>query len=132
MRYFRQKVDSKYVTDHNGILIENNTPTTPAEVQVTDMEAALGLPEGTLEAVEYNSAPSPLGTIAIPQPTRAWNDNDRNERNKKLVDSDWTQAIDSPLSSRKKDEWKTYRQSLRDLPINETNVIKMTWPTEPS
>ena len=36
-------------------------------------------------------------------------------RNKKLTDSDWTQAPDSPLSEEKKKEWATYRQALRDL-----------------
>ena len=36
-------------------------------------------------------------------------------RNKKLTDSDWTQAPDSPLSDTKKAEWATYRQALRDL-----------------
>ena len=36
-------------------------------------------------------------------------------RNKKLADSDWTQAPDSPLSDTKKAEWATYRQALRDL-----------------
>tara|TARA_X000001382_G_scaffold89746_1_gene64375 strand:+ start:359 stop:577 length:219 start_codon:yes stop_codon:yes gene_type:complete len=36
-------------------------------------------------------------------------------RNKKLTDSDWTQAPDSPLSDTKKAEWATYRQKLRDL-----------------
>ena len=36
-------------------------------------------------------------------------------RNKKLADSDWTQAPDSPLSDEKKKEWATYRQALRDL-----------------
>ena len=36
-------------------------------------------------------------------------------RNRKLKNSDWTQANDSPLSDTKKAEWATYRQALRDL-----------------
>ena len=36
-------------------------------------------------------------------------------RNRKLKNSDWTQANDSPLSDEKKKEWATYRQALRDL-----------------
>ena len=39
----------------------------------------------------------------------------RDLRNKKLKNSDWTQANDSPLSDTKKAEWATYRQALRDL-----------------
>ena len=37
-------------------------------------------------------------------------------RNKKLAESDWTQFNDVELDD--KEEWKTYRQSLRDLPAN--------------
>ena len=60
----------------------------------------------------------------------------REQRNEKLVDSDWTQASDhsSPLANDKKTEWETYRQALRDLP--ETVDIltwpsSFTWPAEP-
>ena len=46
----------------------------------------------------------------------------------------------SPLSDSKKDEWKTYRQALRDMPqgtvpvidIDQNIVSGLTWPTEPS
>ena len=46
----------------------------------------------------------------------------------------------SPLNTSKKDEWKTYRQSLRDMPegtvpvidIDQNIVSGLTWPTEPS
>ena len=30
------------------------------------------------------------------------------------------------------DEWKTYRQSLRDLPANTSDPANPTWPTKPS
>ena len=32
----------------------------------------------------------------------------------------------------KKEEWKTYRQKLRDLPATESNPQNPTWPTKPS
>ena len=64
----------------------------------------------------------------------------RLERNEKLKDSDWTVMDGSPLNTSKKDEWKTYRQSLRDIPQGTVPVIDidqniesgLTWPTEPS
>ena len=34
-----------------------------------------------------------------------------------LMESDWTVMADSPLSESKQDEWKVYRQALRDLPV---------------
>jgi hypothetical protein len=37
-------------------------------------------------------------------------------RDQKLLDSDWTQLNDSPLTEEKKEEWRVYRQELRDLP----------------
>lgn len=42
----------------------------------------------------------------------------REQRNKLLSDTDWTQITDSPLTSEKKTEWANYRQALRDLPTN--------------
>ena len=42
----------------------------------------------------------------------------RFERNKLLLETDWTQITDSPLTSEKKTEWANYRQALRDLPTN--------------
>ena len=64
----------------------------------------------------------------------------RLERNEKLKDSDWTVMDGSPLNTSKKDEWKTYRQALRDMPegtvpvidIDQNIVSGLTWPTEPS
>lgn len=37
-------------------------------------------------------------------------------RNGLLTDSDWTQISDAPLTAEKREEWKLWRQYLRDLP----------------
>lgn len=57
----------------------------------------------------------------------------RDLRTKLLKASDWTQAIDSPLSDSKKAEWQTYRQQLRDWPSTNTatTVADVVWPTKP-
>jgi hypothetical protein len=52
----------------------------------------------------------------------------RQERSTKLKDCDWTQASDSPVN---KEEWATYRQSLRDMPSQEGFPWTITWPTQP-
>ena len=55
--------------------------------------------------------------------TEAWSKGMREARDKKLLESDWTQsATDSTLSSDKKAEWAAYRQALRDLPANTTDL----------
>ena len=48
----------------------------------------------------------------------------REIRNTLLLDSDWTQFTDSPLTDTKKTEWKTYRQALRDMPTTKTTTYK--------
>ena len=61
----------------------------------------------------------------------------REERNKRLAECDWMANSDVTMSS----AWKTYRQSLRDLPSSATPKIdslgdldstSVTWPTKPS
>ena len=56
------------------------------------------------------------------------------ERNKKLTESDWTQAVDSPLSDEKKEAWRVYRQALRDFPNTYTGELedwKISFPVPP-
>ena len=58
----------------------------------------------------------------------------RKKRDKLLVESDWSQGGDVPNSLKTK--WQTYRQSLRDVPNNQTPadmfLTNITWPTKPS
>ena len=70
-----------------------------------------------------------------------WNRVFRHKRSIRLEDSDWTQGNDSPLSTSKKTEWATYRQTLRDLPANKDEATRKAmskdenhsdWPSEPS
>jgi len=65
----------------------------------------------------------------------------RNERNTRLTDSDLFGLTDYPFSSDVvKQEWFTYRQSLRDItttypnPVtdDDDNLIGITWPSKPT
>ena len=59
----------------------------------------------------------------------------RNKRNELLKESDWTQAIDSPLLDIKKAEWATYRQELRDLTTTYLDAVaieEVVFPNTPS
>ena len=59
----------------------------------------------------------------------------RTERNRLLLESDWTQGGDSPLTTQKKSDWAKYRTSLRTLPEDQSSKTKysdITWPTKPS
>ncbi len=52
----------------------------------------------------------------------------RAERNMRIAKSDWMANSDVTMS----DDWKTYRQALRDITESATSLDDVTWPTEPS
>ena len=61
----------------------------------------------------------------------------RQERNRKLAETDWTQSRDVILENDA--EWKTYRKALRDLPTiaepqldSQGNLTNVTWPEVPA
>lgn len=54
----------------------------------------------------------------------------RDQRNELLKNSDWTQLVDSPLTSYKKTQWKTYRQELRDI-TNTEDLTNVEFPLPP-
>jgi len=76
----------------------------------------------------------PISIVKRPSPLmKPFKEEIREQRNARLLASDWTQGADSPLSDAKKAEWQTYRQALRDLSYSGLNHgDTVTWPTEPS
>ena len=53
-------------------------------------------------------------------------------RDIELKNCDWRVMPDSPLSDSKVAEWKTFRQTLRDIPTQAGFPTNVTWPTKPS
>lgn len=99
--------------DLNGTYIEGKYPSEEYTVVSGQAERK---PDSVIEAT----------TIAS-----AWVDL-RAMRNGLLVDSDWTQVADAPITADTQIAWQTYRQALRDLPANTTDPANPTWPTKPS
>ena len=60
----------------------------------------------------------------------AW-DAVRAERDALLTASDWTVLPDAPLTTTQKTAWKTYRQTLRDLPQTHATPDGIVWPEAP-
>ena len=65
----------------------------------------------------------------------------RIERNRRLVETDWTQLKDIDLDLIRERNWKNYRQALRDLPSKSTpklnsfgglDMSSVNWPDKPS
>ena len=58
----------------------------------------------------------------------------REERNRRIAETDWMANSDVTM----RDDWKTYRQALRDLPstasprIENGVLTNVTWPTKPT
>ena len=55
----------------------------------------------------------------------------RNERNRLLSETDWVAARASETGVAVSNDWKTYRQALRDVPT-QSDPNNITWPTKPS
>lgn len=53
----------------------------------------------------------------------------RHLRNVKLAESDWTES--APLSDELRNQWREYRQALRDLPEDVVDY-DVVWPTPPA
>ena len=65
----------------------------------------------------------------------------RQERNKRIAETDWTQLKDIDLDIIRERNWKNYRQALRDLPsksnpkldsIGKLDMSSVNWPDKPS
>jgi hypothetical protein len=116
-----------YKTSTGEILYSTTTATPMDEVGLHTDESII---EGSYQSNEYvitdGSAVKRTDNVL---------DIVRDLRNSLLSECDWTQASDTPLTDSKKAEWATYRQTLRDLPANNTSATSIddvTFPTKPS
>ena len=115
-----------YKTD-TGEILSNGT--TNASIEDFILEDGQSIIEGIYEVSEYKI----IDASPIEQSIDFW-ETIRLQRNELLNQSDWTQVNDSPLSDSKKQEWATYRQSLRDLPAtyqSVNNIADVIFPSMP-
>ena len=113
--------NADFLSENNVVeLVENLSYTTPTQklsivdAYVQDGKAYNVRVENT--TAEEQTALTDQKWIAI-----------RLERNRRLQITDWRASSDLTLS----DDWKTYRQALRDVPT-QSDPYNITWPTEPS
>jgi hypothetical protein len=107
-------------------IVENGVVTNTIEVDSLDVIP--GLIDGDIGGIGWlwdgeNLTPPAPDTEAQWVVVRA-------ERNELLVESDWTQLPDAPLSEADKLEWATYRQALRDI-TEQDDPFNIVWPQEP-
>tara|TARA_B100000941_G_scaffold269057_1_gene226094 strand:- start:54 stop:335 length:282 start_codon:yes stop_codon:yes gene_type:complete len=86
-------------------------------------------PDGTYEDKEDTDELKALyAQDAIDFPKHLW-EVLRRERNRRLTETDYLALSDTVEMS---DDWKTYRQALRDLPSITSDPENPSWPTKPS
>lgn len=56
----------------------------------------------------------------------------RAQRDKLLAETDWTQVLDAPVSAALQEEYRNYRQALRDVPEQPGFPEEIVWPELPA
>lgn len=108
-----------------GIYSVALTPAPPADHTVDLHWDAVLTEDGTCqqEWVVTPASPQEIADRTESQALRV-----REERNRRLADSDWTQLPDAPVVAA---DWATYRQALRDVTAQESFPWEVVWPEDP-
>jgi len=116
----------------NGNIDLQNTDNIQPYLLDDDGNVVNGYVEGFYQAGRFKVVDNNVTPYDAPLDCVVWL---REQRNILLKNTDWTQSNDSPLSDTKKQEWATYRQTLRDLPSQyntNDNPKDVLFPSEPS
>ena len=113
--------NADFLTANNVVeLVENLSFTTPTQ-KLSTVDAYID--SGKAYSVKVESTTSEEQTTLTNQ---QWS-SIRLQRDKLLKNTDWRASSDLTLA----DDWKNYRQALRDVPT-QSDPFNITWPTEPS
>jgi len=69
---------------------------------------------------------------SLPDPTAEQAAQAREKRDRLLAESDWTQVLDAPISAECREEFRVYRQKLRDITEQEGFPLEIVWPEMPA
>ena len=113
--------NADFLTENNLVeLVENLSYTTPTQ-KLSTVDAYVEGGKAYNVRVENTTADEQTELI-----NQKWIQI-RELRNEILKDTDWRASSDLTLS----DDWKTYRQALRDVPT-QSDPYNITWPSAPS
>ena len=113
--------NTDFLTANNVVeLIETISYTTPTQ-KLSTVDAYLE--SGKAYTVKVESTTTDEQTALINEEWKTV----RKTRDELLAKTDWRASSDLTLS----DDWKTYRQALRDVPT-QSDPDNITWPTKPS
>lgn len=86
------------------------------------------LPEGNIADYIYQDGVYIYAPLPAPTMTEA---EVRAERDRLLVETDWTQVLDAPISAESREAFRVYRQALRDIPEQEGFPESVVFPVMP-
>tara|TARA_R100001015_G_scaffold10830_1_gene4467 strand:+ start:2358 stop:2792 length:435 start_codon:yes stop_codon:yes gene_type:complete len=113
--------NSSFIADNNLVeLVETLSFTLPTQ-KMSSVEPYLN------NGKAYNVKVEPTTTEEQTALTNSQWESIRDQRDNLLKQTDWRASSDLTLS----DEWKTYRQSLRDI-TTQSDPYNITWPIIPS
>ena len=114
--------NADFLTENNVVeLVENLSYTTPTQ-KLSNVDAYVQ--DGKAYNVRVENTTAEEQTALTDQKWIAI----RLERDRRLQTTDWRASSDLTLS----DDWKNYRNELRQIPQTQTDPYNIAWPTEPS
>ena len=114
--------NADFLTENNVVeLVENLSYITPTQ-KLSNVDAYVQ--DGKAYNVRVENTTAEEQTALTDQKWIAI----RLERDRRLQITDWRASSDLKLS----DDWKNYRNELRQIPQTQTDPYNIAWPTEPS
>ena len=118
-----------------GVSFQVEEPYGYANISILNASHKVGVDTSSLTIPTETEINNKIAELDDAEPMRLL----REERDKRLSETDWTQNPDVPDATKTK--WQTYRQALRDLPATSDpklnsgyhlDLTSVTWPTKPS
>ena len=133
----------RYAAFKGGVLVGSGhlkkTLTEIKAIKEVNGVVALAVTDQELELINAGCPTTESGGVVTIIKSAEWLENKNNEawrkirkeRNQLLKDSDYIMFPDITITTEKKEEWTTYRQSLRDIPQTFSNPDDVTYPDKP-
>lgn len=131
----KHNVMSAFEALRPGVSFQVEEPYGYADLSILDAPHKVGVDTSSLSIPTETEINSKITELDAAEPMKLL----REERDKRLLETDWTQNPDVPDATKTK--WQSYRQALRDLPATSNpkltvsyhlDLTSVTWPTKPS
>ena len=102
-------------------------------IRFQDNETVEAFVSGNINEIKKYASNDIAAEPPYPEQVAVASQIERMNRNVRLMECDWTQGADSPLSAEDKAAWATYRTALRNLSdhANWPRLLPEDWPTKP-